>query len=288
MTDNDKTELLVPLHTDQYKGIFGRIQRYSVNLRQYYFLYLQLIKVDMTTSYKRSFLGLTWLVLTPIFSVIVWVLLNGAGIFDPGDTGIPYPAYVLLSTSVWTFFQGSYQVTSNILINSGRFMVTARFPHIVLVIEQMTVHCINFIIPFLINLVVLLFYGVKFNAIALLFPVTLIPLLLCGTGLGLVVGLFRVVAIDFSKLADQAIFFLMFLTPIVYSSKLNMGWFSDIVKMNPMTYLVGFSRDVLTRGEFYHPEIYMALFAGSFIFFYICLTVFMKSEEKLLERLINV
>lgn len=279
---------LQPLYTYNQKGLFGRLILYSKNLKRYSFLFKQLVKVDITNAFKRSFIGMSWLVLTPIISVFVWIMLNGAGIFDPGKTDIPYPAYVLLSTSIWSFFQGSYQVTSNVIINSGRFMVTAKFPHEVLVAEQMVVHCINFIIPFLINIVVLLIYGIKFSWIALLFPITLLPLLLLGTGFGLIVALLRVVAVDFSKLADQCINFLMFLTPIVYAPKIKLDWLANIVKFNPLTYLVGFSRDIITKGTFYETNWYL-LFGGiSLLFFLFCLRIFMKYEEKLLERLINV
>jgi len=279
---------LGPLYDNGKSGLLGRIAFYRRNLVEYSHLFKQLTIVDITNVYKRSFIGLSWLVLTPIIAVIVWILLNGAGIFEPGDTVIPYPAYVLLSTSIWSFFQGAYMVASNVIIKNGRFMVTAKFPHEVIVAQQMVLHSINFVIPFLINIIVLLIYGVKFSWIAILFPLTLIPLLFLGTALGLIVALMRVVAVDFSRLADHAIAFLMFLTPIVYAPKISVGWLSDIIKVNPLTYLVGFSRDLLTTGVFTQTKWYMIVSLASLIVFVICFRLFMKYESKLLERLINV
>ena len=279
---------LKPLYKYNGLGFLGHFLFYVRNVRKYSYLFNRLVRVDITNAFKRSFIGLTWLVLTPIISVFVWILLNGAGIFNPGDTEIPYPAYVLLSTSIWSFFQGSYMVTSNIIINSGRFMVTAKFPHEILVLEQLAVHCFNFIIPFVINIIVLLIYGIKFSVIALLFPLTLIPLLLLGAGIGLIVSLLRVVAVDFSRLADQAINFLMFLTPIVYAPKINLEWLSNIINLNPLTYLVGFSRDLLTKGIFYEINTYLVITLMCVLFFILCFRIFMKYEDKLLERLINV
>ncbi|PTM08501.1 MAG: hypothetical protein DA408_20450 [Bacteroidetes bacterium] len=281
-------ENLVPLHGNTNEQFATRLIGYARHLKQYSYLLQQLIIVDITNAYKRSFIGLSWLVITPIVSVLVWILLHGAGIMEPGKTDIPYPAYVLLSTSIWSFFQGAYQVTSNVISNSGRFMVTAKFPHEVLVVEQVIVHIINFVIPFFINIVVLLAYGIDFSWAALLFPLTLIPLLFLGTGLGLLVALLRVVAVDFSKLADQCVTFLMFLTPIIYAPQIKLTWLASIVKYNPLTYLIGFSRNLLTQGTLYEPYYYFVFSLASLVFFFICLRIFMKYEGNLLERLINV
>jgi len=285
---NQPDKTLTPLYAERVRNPLKRIWGYLQNIKRHTYLLNQLIVVDITSSFKRSFIGLSWLIITPIISVFAWVLLQGAGIIDPGDTNIPYPAYVLLSTSIWSFFQGSYLVTSNVIINGGRFMVAAKFPHEVLIAQQMVVHCINFVIPFIINIIVLLFYGIKFSSIAFLFPVTLIPLLLLGTGLGLLVALLRVVAVDFSRIADQCIMFLMFLTPIIYAPRIQLNWLANIVKYNPLTYLVGFSRDVLTHGNFYELNLYLIFSLISFVFFIISVWIFMKFESKLLERLINV
>lgn len=279
---------LKSLYLPEQRGLAARIINHYENIRRYSYLLRQLIIVDITNSYKRSFIGVSWLIITPIISALVWVLLHGAGIFNPGDTSIPYPAYVLLSTSIWSLFNGSYQVTSNIITESGKFMITAKFPHEVLIVQKVIVHCINFIIPFLINILVLVIYGIEFGWTALLFPLALIPLILLGTGIGLIVALLRVVAVDFSRLADQCLNLLMFITPIIYAPKIKLDWLANIVKYNPLTYLIGFSRDLLTTGIFTQLNCYLLFSIFSLVFFVICLRIFMKYEAKLLERLINV
>jgi lipopolysaccharide transport system permease protein len=150
------------------------------------------------------------------------------------------------------------------------------------------VHLINFSVPFAINILVLLLYGIPFTWLSLLFPLTLIPLLLLGVGIGLFVSMLRVVGEDFSRIIDQFIGFLMFLTPIIYAPKVQISWLAGIVAYNPLTYLIGFSRDVLVNGTFTHPTIYLVTSAVSIAFFLFAVRVFMRSERKLLERLINV
>jgi len=286
--ETTNTNGLTQLYLNDDKSFVGRFIDYARNIKRYSYLLKQLVRIDIVTTYKRTFIGISWLVITPILSVLIWILLHSAGIINPGQTDIPYPVYVLLSTSIWSFFQGSYSITSNIINNSGRFLVSAKFPHEVLIVEQIAVHCINFIIPFLINLLVLILYGIKFSFAALLFPVALIPLLLLGTGIGLLTALLRVVAVDLSRITDQFISFLMFLTPVVFTPKIELAWLANIVKYNPLTYLIGFPRDLLTQGIYSETKIYLVVSLVSFLFFIFCLMIFMKYAGRLLERLIIV
>ena len=166
-------------------------------------------------------------------------------------------------------------------------MIMTAFPHEVIIVEKVAVHFIRFSIPFLLNIGVLLFFGIKFTWAAFLFPLTLIPLLFMGAAIGLIVALLRIVAIDLSNLADEGIRLLMFLTPVVYAPKLKLGWLSVIIDYNPMTYLLGFSRDVLTKGTFFEPQNYLICVLISSIFLLISIKIFRATEIRVLERLIN-
>lgn len=257
-------------------------------LVRYRFLVEQLVRVNIYRDFKRSFIGLSWLVVLPLIAVATWILLHGAGVVNPGATDIPYPAFVLLSTSIWGFFMELYKRSSNIVLNAGRLLVMTPFPHEVLIIEQLIVHLIHFSIPFALNLVVLLFFGVKFSWVALLFPLTLLPLLLLGLAIGLIVALLRIVSMDISNLIDEGMRVLMFLTPVVYAPRIQLGWLSDIIRYNPLTYLVSFSRDVLTKGTFYEPQLYLLCCGGVLLVFTLALRVYRITQPRILERIINV
>lgn len=161
------------------------------------------------------------------------------------------------------------------------------FPHEVLVMEKIWVHILRFTIPFVINLVVLLLFGIQFTWVALLFPFTLLPLLALGIGLGLIISLFRVVAVDIAQLFDRGIGFLMFLTPVIYTDEIKIEWLSKIVTYNPLTYLVGFSRDVLTQGTFFEPPTYGLCIFLTIIFFLFAFRIFLIGEPRVIERLIS-
>ncbi|MEL6391989.1 MAG: hypothetical protein AAFY36_09430 [Bacteroidota bacterium] len=265
----------------------ARRQDHRSSLRHYHFLIKQLVRVNLYTEFKRSLIGLSWLFILPLLAVAIWILLNGAGVVEPGDTGVPYPAYVLLSTSIWGFFADLYKTSSQIFVQNGKMLLMTPFPADVFIVERVVVHLIRFSIPFALNIGVLLFFGVSFGWPALLFPISLLPLLLLGLAIGLLVGLLRIVALDISKIADEGIRLLMFLTPIVYAPRIQLGWLSDIVAINPLTYLVGFSRDLLTQGTFYEPGRYFLCFGLTLVVFLLVLRIYRRGQSRILERLIN-
>lgn len=283
----DTSVLKSQLYPERKFSFFSLWRTIFKNIHSHLFFLRQLVRIAIIGEFKRSYIGIAWLFILPIVSVIIWIILNSAGIIEPGDTGIPYPAYVLLSTSIWEFFAGMYRSTSNILNSRGDMLITTRFPHEVLVAEKILVHLIRFIIPFFINIAVLLFFGVRFTWLALVFPLTMVPLLFLGVGIGLIVSLLRVVAEDAARLFDGGIVFLMFLTPVVYAPNVDINWLAAVINFNPLTYLVGFSRDILIQGNFYEPGLWVICSLLCLIFFFFAVRIFMIAESKVVERMFN-
>ena len=251
----------------------------------FWFLVSQLVRAEMVSDYKKSFLGLTWMFLLPLLSVLLWIGLHAAGIVNPGETGIPYPVYVLISTSLWNFFHEMYKSSSQVLVSNGRLLLLKDFPVLLLVIKQVFVQLIRFSIILAVNLLVLAAFGIPFTFWMILFPVALLPLMLLATGLGLIMAVFRVILTDISTAFDEFMKVLMFLTPVIYAPKLNWPMLQWIVDWNPVSYLLGACRDSLTMGM---PPLSWA-YLGSIIFTVAIFAAgswfFKKAYKRVLERL---
>ncbi len=159
-------------------------------------LILQLFRRDFVMAYRKSFIGIGWIFLQPVFGIISWVIMNAAGVLNPGDVGIPYPAYVLLSTTIWSLFVGFYNAASETLGAGLGIILQVKYPHEVLLIKQTAQHLANFILGFSLTIVVLLAFGVVPSWKIIFFPVVMLPLFFLGAGIGLVVSVFKVVIVD--------------------------------------------------------------------------------------------
>ena len=266
-----------------YKGMTATIK----NIWNYRFLILQLIRIFALSPYKKSYLGGLWLLLFPFITVIIWVFLHGAGIVNPGETGVPYPVYVLLSTSIWALFIQIYRSVSQAISNGGKMMMMNKFPHETIVVSLLITQLFNFFILFLLNIGIILLFKVPLTWYVLLFPLTIIPLVLFALSIGLLVALLRIVALDVCQLIDEGMKVLMYLTPIVYAPRISISWLQPIIDWNPLTYLIGFSRDVLLSGTLFEPKAFAICTVIVLCLFPLVLRFYLKSVPFVIERIIN-
>ena len=79
---------------------------------------------------------------------------------------------------------------------------------------------------------------------------------------------------------------LMFLTPVIYSSKVDNPILQKVMTWNPLTYLVGGLRDVIVYGRLDHLDRYLYATLLAFFVFMFAWRLFFISEEKVIEKMI--
>jgi len=255
------------------------------NLLRFRTLVWELVRVELTGQFKRSFLGSAWLFVAPLMVVLVWLLLYAAGVFNPGETSVPYPAYVLLSVTLWNFFSGFYQSVGKSISQSAPLLLQASFPHEVVVASKVLADCIYFAIPMAFNVGVLWWVGVSFSWGSWLFPVAVLPLFLLGMSLGLIFSMIEVVALDVYNAFAYVLRVLFYLSPVVYSEQVSSLWLQKVLYWNPLTHLLSGARDVLLLGTL--PMSFEFLISAAFatILFILASVIYYRAEHKILERL---
>ncbi len=245
----------------------------------------QLFKRDFISGYKQSFLGIFWIFIQPLAGILAWVFMNATGILNPGDVGVPYPAYVLLGSSLWGLFMSFYSSVSSSLASGSSLILQVNFPHEALVAQQMAQTIANFLINLVMILILFIIFGIRPTWIAVFFPFTLIPIFLIGSGLGMIVAVITVVVHDINRIVSMGLSFLMFLTPIVYGPGVRGELAQLVIELNPMTYLIGSARDTLLYGRIVNLEAYLlsCLLAASV--FLVSWRLFFLSEHKVAEKL---
>ena len=245
----------------------------------------QLFKRDFISNYKQSLLGVAWLFISPVVAIVSWVFLNAAGVLKPGDTGVPYPVYVLLGSTIWGLFMGFFTSTSRSLADSGSLILQINFPHEVLVVKQVAQTVASFFVNIVLILLVLAIYRVTPSWGMLLLPLAVMPLLFFGAGVGMIVAVVSAVVHDAEKAASAMLGFVMYLTPVIYAPKAQGGLIQAAVYWNPLSYLVAGARDVIIHGRVSDPGPYAFSCALSFVFFVVSWRVFFLSEYKVAEKL---
>lgn len=268
-------------------GFFATWRVMALNVWKSRELIWQLFKRDFFAQYKKSFLGMAWLFLMPLFGILSWIFLNKAGVLSPGEMAVPYPVYVLLGSTMWGLFVSLYGAASSTLESGKDLIMQVSYPHEALLFKQAAQQLANFSIGFALNLVVLAIYGVMPAWTTLLLPLAALPLFFLASAIGLVASMIGVVAMDVGRMIAMVLKLAMFVTPVIYTmDKIENPLIHTLVRWNPLTYLVCSLRDLVLFGRLYNTTGYFVCAGISLLLFMISWRLFYVSEGKIVERMV--
>lgn len=256
------------------------------NIMDSRFLIQETFKRDFTAGYKKSFLGIIWLVIGPLVSVVSWIFLQRTGLLNPGETEVPYPVYVLVGTLAWDFFVGVFNASSKTLSAGKDLVLQVKYHHEAFFIKQLMLFCANFFIRFTLVILAVASFGVFPSWKIVYVPLLILPIIFSAGSVGLLTSLFVVITADVKKISNIAFKFLIWTVPVVYSGTVKNEIVQVINYYNPLTYLVCTFRDVVLFGRVENVEVYLWICLVSFIFFLFSLKIFYVAEEQLVEKMI--
>jgi len=91
----------------------------------------RLLVRNISAQYRQSFLGYFWAFIPPLFTTLIWVFLSSQKILDVGDTGMPYPLFVLTGTVLWQTFADALDSPLKIVSESKSMLAKINFRSLV-------------------------------------------------------------------------------------------------------------------------------------------------------------
>lgn len=151
---------------------------------------------------------------------------------------------------------------------------------------QTAQHLANFLITFVITIIVLVLFGVIPSWQMVFFPLVILPLFFLAAAIGLVVSMISVLSVDFDKMVIVALGLMMWITPVIYSENVDNQLVQTLISWNPLTYLVCSARDIIIYGRLFNPAGYFFCSGLSLVAFMVSWRLFYVSEDKIIERMI--
>lgn len=248
------------------------------------FLLKQLVHVRLLGDLKKSFLGWVWLIILPLITILIWILIKNAGVIRPGKLGVPYTAFVILSTTVWFSFYEIYKSCSQLFVNYGKVLLVNKLPIFILVLSELLVAIVKFLVPASMMIVFFLITDIPIHFMSLFAFAIYLCLMLLGASIGLFVSLFSSISKDFTFLADNSMRLLMFVTPVVYSSESVLGLLARILDLNILTFFFEGIRGYFFFGEYDRMQILTISCGLIIILFAAVARFFIINTPRILER----
>ena len=209
-------------------------------------LFLTMVWRDISARYRQSLVGIGWVVVKPIVSMVIFAFIFGrvAGIKSDGT---PYPLFAFTALLPWMYFSGALSSATMSVVSTGSLLKKVYFPRLLLPLIGITVSLIELLIQLVILAVLIAGYhlAAPIGADGAVWRFDLSPRLLMAPALVLIcmatalaVGLWLTALNVKYRDIGQAVPFLtqawMWLSPIVYPSSLVPEHLRMVYGLNPM------------------------------------------------------
>jgi len=193
---------------------------------------------DIKVRYKQTVLGAAWAVLQPFMTMVVFSLFFGRLTNMPSD-GVPYPIFSFTALVPWTFFATGITASSSSLVGSSNLIKKVYFPRLTIPIATVLSGTVDFVIAFVVLIILMLIYGIVPTANVIFLPFFLLLAFITSFGVGLWLSAMNVQFRDVRYIVPFLIQFWLFATPIVYpSSLIDNPTIRTLYGINPMTGVV--------------------------------------------------
>jgi lipopolysaccharide transport system permease protein len=258
----------------------GRAEgQYWKDLWRYRELFYFLAWRDILVRYKQTILGITWGVLRPLLTTIVFTIIFGKLANFPSG-GVPYPLFVFAAMLPWQLFSNSLNSVGNSMINNSSIISKVYFPRLVIPASAVIVSFIDFMVSCGLLILLMLWYQFVpgWQIITLPFFVLLATALVMGTGL--LISALNVKYRDFGFIAPFILQIGLYISPVGFSSSIIPDKWKLIYSINPMVSVIDGFRWAILGGEItlYWPGFFLSLGLVGLLLI-IGLTYFRKTED---------
>ena len=201
------------------------------------------VKREFQAKYRHSLLGAAWIVLQPLATIVVYTLIFSqvmqAKVPGVESSTFTYSIYLCSGILTWSLFSEMAARAQGMFLEHANLIKKLSFPRLCLPTIVVINALANFAVIFSLFLLFLLATGTFPGWIFL----AIVPLLLIqiafAVGLGVTLGILHVFFRDVGQLFSVGLFFWFWLTPIVYPLAILPEALQQMIRLNPMTGLIG-------------------------------------------------
>lgn len=232
-------------------------------------LFFQLVKHELAARYRRSLLGLVWMLLLPLISLALYTFVFGVVLQSKwgGDTEDPYlyALAIFIGLTVHSLFAETVDRSAHVFFQNVHLVKKVALPKAQLLFARLAVVFLHNGVIWL--LVVLFAIGLKgFDAVLLGLPLVLIPLYIGCLGLGLLLSVLAVYVRDTLQLLPGLILAALFLSPVFYTVDRLPDALRPLAWLNPLTVPIEATRMLLLEHRLYDGTI-LVVYMGAMILF---------------------
>lgn len=248
-------------------------------LKQYQFLFSELVKRDFAKKYKRTILGMAWSVLSPLMNLLImWLVFNNFF----GNNVDHYVIYLFSGQLVFSYFTDATNLGMNSLVGNAPIFTKINVPKYLFLLSQNVSSLINFGLTLLIFFSFVAFDGLLFTwkFFLLIYPVAC--LILFNIGVGLILSALFVFFRDMQYLWGILTQLIMWLSAIFYTVDNYSYTAQCLFLLNPIYLYARYFRKIVIEGTIPTPQFHLLAAVYALIAFGIGAYMYKKYNHEFL------
>lgn len=217
----------------------------------------QMIKREIRSKYKGSFLGIAWSFLTPVLMLFVYtfvfsVVFNARWPMHQGglaETKTSFAIFLFIGLLIHGLFAEIISSSTSIIEANANLVKKVVFPLEILSHIKAGAALFNFCIGISVLSLAFLIIGIPFHITFLLIPLVMLPLTLLAIGLAWFISSLSVYVKDIAQPINILVTVLLFLSPVFFPITSVPESYRSLIALNPLTFIIEQARIVLVIGE---------------------------------------
>ena len=192
---------------------------------------------DIKVRYRQTALGVLWVVIKPLLTMLMMAIVFGLLARVPSD-GTSYPVFCFTGLVLWGYFSQAVTNASASVLNSVQLVEKVYFPRLAIPLAAALAGVLDFCIGFVLLLIMMAVYGYYPRPQAVLTIPLLFATLAVAVGIGSGFAALSVRFRDVNHLMSFLVQLWLFATPVIYPISLLPARWQLFAAINPLVGLI--------------------------------------------------
>jgi lipopolysaccharide transport system permease protein len=200
---------------------------------QYTDLLYFLVWRDVKVRYKQTAIGVAWVLLQPLLTMMVFTLVFGRLARVPSD-GVPYPIFMYSALLPWNLFSNSLNRGGESVVQNAGLVTKIYFPRLILPLAAILSPLVDFAISLVLLAAMMIWYGVSPGWGLVAMPLFIVLAVLTALAVGLWLAALNVRYRDVGHAIPFVIQMWMFVSPVAYPVSMIPERWRALYSLNPL------------------------------------------------------
>jgi lipopolysaccharide transport system permease protein len=202
---------------------------------------------EIKSRYKQSVLGYAWVILTPLFQMLVMSFVFSTVLRVP-LAGVPYSVFLYAGLLPWILFSSAVASSTNALVSNASLITKIYLPREVFVMSTILAKIVDFFLASIVFIGFMIFFHLPLTGYALwFFPIFFIQQVFTF-GLSLFLAAANLFYRDIQYVVGLALMMWMYLTPVMYPADILPDKYRFIFQLNPLAVFINAYRKTILGG----------------------------------------